>query len=219
MEKVVIVGSGSHAKIIVDILKRNAEFRIVGFTEQKDVSLGKDIDGIPILGSDRGLNDLFNSGVKNAIVGKGGFRSNKSRERIFKKVRKIGFRMINAIHPSSIIGPNVSIGEGVVIYAGVIINVGAKIGNNVIIATGASVDHETTIEDHCLISAGVNIGGNVSIGEGTLVAIGATVVSHLKICKNVLIGAGAVVAKDITESGLYMGVPVKQIKTMKRKES
>lgn len=37
-------------------------------------------------------------------------------------------------------------------------------------------------------------------------------VNNINICSNCVIGAGAVVIKDITESGIYVGIPVKNIR-------
>lgn len=214
-KKVILIGGGGHARIVIDIFKKNEEYEIIGLTDSNRELFGQHIDGIPVIGDDKKLKDIYYSGVRNAIIGVGGSKSNKSRAELFNKVSSIDFNMVNAIHPSAILASGVSLGSGVVIFPGVVINVGTNIGNNVIIATGSTVDHETTIKDHVLISAGVNIGGNVFIGEGSLIAIGATVVSSAKICKNVLVGAGAVVVKDILEEGIYVGIPARIMKTKK----
>ena len=54
-------------------------------------------------------------------MGIGGFKNNDLRKKFFLKFKQIGFNVVNAIHPSSIISKNVAVGEGVVIFQGVII--------------------------------------------------------------------------------------------------
>jgi serine acetyltransferase len=56
------------------------------------------------------------------------------------------------------------------------------------------------------------LGGTVKVGELTHVGIGATVKNNIAICSGCTIGAGAVVVKDISEKGIYIGVPAKRKK-------
>ena len=49
------------------------------------------------------------------------------------------------------------------------------------------------------------------VGELTHVGIGATVKNNITITERCLVGAGAVVVKNIEKSGVYVGVPAKEI--------
>ena len=44
------------------------------------------------------------------------------------------------------------------------------------------------------------------------VGAGSTIKDNISVCDNVIIGAGSIVVKDIIESGIYVGCPVKKIK-------
>lgn len=207
-EKVIIVGDGGHAKIIIDILQEMDYYNILGVTsKEKDK---KQFFGLPVLGNDDVLEDYFKKGMKNIAIGIGGFKDNKLREVIFNKYLSKGFNIINAIHPKSIIAKSTIMGKGVVIFPGVILNPEVKLGNNVIIATGSTIDHETIIEDHCLISAGVTIGADTKIGEETLCALGSKIISAVSIGNKCLIAAGAVVVSDIEANSKVFGVPAKE---------
>lgn len=207
-QKVVIIGSGGHAKVVIDIIELENKYEIYGLLTNDNLN---SFCGYPVLGNDEKLQEIKAMGINNVAIGIGGFRNNQLRKKIYTKISNLDFNIINAIHPSAIIAKTVVLGNGVVVFAGVIINTEAKIFNNCIIATGSTIDHETVIENHCLISAGVTIGANVLIKEGTLCALGSKVISQVQIEKNTLIGAGAVVCKNITESGTYLGVPAKKI--------
>ena len=47
------------------------------------------------------------------------------------------------------------------------------------------------------------------VGKGTWIGTGAIVSNNVNICGGCMIGAGAVVIKDITEPGIYVGVPAR----------
>lgn len=208
-KEIIILGSGGHAKIVIDILGKLDTYEIVGV-----VTKGTDCEfcGYPILGDDAVLPKLYKKGIRNCSMGIGGFTNNSLRKKIFLKGKKMGFNFISAIDPTAIISKTASIGEGVVIFAGVVINPEVLIGNNVIVATGSTIDHESRIEDHVLVSAGVTVGANDLIKEGALLALGSNVISGVTVGENVLVGAGAVVVKDCLEPGTYLGVPARRVK-------
>ena len=56
------------------------------------------------------------------------------------------------------------------------------------------------------------VSGNVNFGKYGYMGTNSTVIEKITITNNVTIGAGGVVVKNITNSGVYVGVPTKQIK-------
>ena len=210
-EKIIIIGSGKHAKVVADILEDMNKYEIVGFISEEH-HMNDEFLGYPLLGNDDSLLEIFNKGeIINAAIGVGGWEDcNKLRKKIYSKVKKIGFQLPNILHPNAIISKNVIMGEANVIFPGVIINTEVILHNNIVIATGSTIDHETKIKDNVLVSAGVTVGGNVEIGEDCLLALGSKVVSDLTIQKKVIIAAGAVVVKDCPDSGEYIGIPAKK---------
>lgn len=207
-EKVIVIGDGGHAKIVIDILGYYEKYEIIGVTSKEPKS--EKFYGHPIIGTDEVLEGFFKKGVTNVAIGIGGFTNNELRKQLFIKVKKIGFNVISAIHPNAIISKKATLGEGTTIFAGVVINPDVIIGDNCVIATSSSIDHETIVEDHCLISAGVTLGANCLIKEGTLCALGAKIISGVKVGENALIAAGAVVVKDIVRNSKVFGVPAKE---------
>jgi sugar O-acyltransferase (sialic acid O-acetyltransferase NeuD family) len=207
-DKVIIVGDGGHAKIVIDILQEMGTYDILGITSLNEEK--KTFYGLPVLGNDDILDSFYAKGVRNIALGIGGFKDNDLRTKVFKRLSSQGFNIVNAIHPRSIISKSVKMGQGVVIFAGVILNSEVRLGNNVIVATGSTIDHQTIIKDHCLISAGVTIGANTIIDESTLCALGSKVISSVKIGKNCLVAAGAVVVNHINSKSKVFGIPAKE---------
>lgn len=207
MKKIIIVGDGGHAKVVIDIIQEMNCYEIIGVTSNNKIN---QFCGYPVLGNDNILSDYLKNGVNNIALGIGGFKDNIQRTKLYNKFTGLGFNIINAIHPKTSVSKSVSIGNGVVVFPGVALNTEVKIGNNVIIATGSTIDHETEIGSNTLVSAGVTIGANVIIGEGTLCALGSKIVSGITIGKNCLIAAGAVVVNDIDDNSVVCGIPAKK---------
>ena len=60
--------------------------------------------------------------------------------------------------------------------------------------------------------AGSVVSGNVTIGEYFYMGNNSSIREKIIIGDNIKIGMNAAVVKDITESGTYVGVPIKKIK-------
>jgi sugar O-acyltransferase (sialic acid O-acetyltransferase NeuD family) len=208
MEKVIIIGSGGHAKVVIDIILEMGEFDIFGVTSNS-IPKGEHFFGYLVLGDDDILPGLMKNGIIKVAMGLGGYRDNRIRKDVYNKVKMIGMKFINVIHPKSIISRSVVLGEAVTVFPGAIINTSVTIGNNVIVATGSSIDHETKIGDHVLISAGVTIGAYSIIGDEALLALGSKIISGITIGRNTLLAAGAVVVKSTGENSIMFGVPAK----------
>ena len=85
------------------------------------------------------------------------------------------------------------------------------IGGHCIINTGAMIDHECKIGDFVHVGPGVHCGGRAMVNDDVWIGIGASVINDIRICRGSVIGAGAAVVRDITDKGLYVGVPAKVI--------
>jgi len=208
-EKIVIIGAGGHAKVVIEIINSIGDYEIIGVVAREDEEKDK-IQEYKVFKGDQYLDMFFKDGIKNAAIGIGGFRDNHLRKEMFTKVKQIGYKLPPLIHPSVIISSSVSIGAGSVVYPGVIINSEVEIGENSIIATGSSIDHETIIQDHVLISAGVTVGAYVTVEKEALLALGCKVVSGMTIGERVLIASGAVVVHNLSANDIVFGVPAKK---------
>jgi len=107
---------------------------------------------------------------------------------------------------------NVEIGEGSIICAGTIITTNVKIGRHAHLNLITTIGHDCMIGDYFTTSPGVNVSGNCHIKDRVYIGTNASIKQKLDICNDVTIGMNAAVVKNITESGTYVGVPVKKIK-------
>jgi len=207
--RVLILGAGGHAQVVADILLRarqtNSSIEPIGYLDDNQKLIGQTFVDLPVLGTISDLSVISHDAIIVAIG------DNATRQRVFEVLRKEGKRFAIARHPSSIIAPDVQIGEGTMICAGVVINTGSVIGANVILNTGCTVDHHNQIGDHAHIAPGVHMGGEVSVGDGALVGIGCTIMPRCSVAARSIIGAGSLVNKDIPTGVTAVGVPAKVI--------
>jgi UDP-perosamine 4-acetyltransferase len=205
-EKVIVLGAGGHAKVVIDILKQEEQYEIVGCL---DVPGSPPVAGIPVLGDDGLLPVLYSQGIRNAFVALG---RNTTRQRVSENLLQIGYNLINVVSKRAIVSTRVSLGKGVVIMPGAIINTDTVIADGVIVNTGASIDHDCQIGPYVHIAPGCHLAGCVMVGEQTFVGIGACVIPGIRIGERVMVGAGAAVIRDLENGCTAVGVPAKVIK-------
>ena len=109
-------------------------------------------------------------------------------------------------------GSDVSIGEGSIICAGTIITTNIKIGKHAHLNLLTTIGHDTQIGDYFTTSPGAKISGNCNIEDRVYFGTNSSVRQKIDICSDVTIGLNAGIVKNITEPGIYVGVPAKKIK-------
>ena len=111
---VIIFGAGGHAKVSADIL-RLCGFEVCGFIDESAPQRrGETFCGAKVLGGRDQLPSLRARGVKHAFVG---FGANEARKNAGEFLMANGFELVRAIHPSAILGAEVTIGAGSLIAA------------------------------------------------------------------------------------------------------
>lgn len=205
MEDVVLIGFGGHAKSVVDTIEQQGKFHIVGFVDI-DQENKKAYRGYRVIGNDDNLYEIYESGVKNAVVTIGYMGHGDIRKKIYMKLKQIGFNLPNIIDNTAVIASDASIDEGTFIGKGAVINSNTHIGKMCIINTNAVVEHDCNIDEYTHVAVGAVICGGTKIGKSTLVGANATIIQMLEIGDKVIVGAGTVVLKDIPNYKKALGV-------------
>ena len=214
MKRIVGLGAGGHAKILVELVTRAGGFEIAGFTDPDATRWGGALMGFPVVGSDAELPRLRDEGVLAAFVGVGAVAAagNRVRQRLFLEARRLGFELPSLVHDRAIVSPSASVGRGAVIMGGAVLNAAVRVGDNVTIYSGAVVEHDCVIGDHVQVSPGANLAGAVRAGEGAFIGIGATIIQGVRIGAWATVGAGATVIADVADGAVVAGVPARVVK-------
>ena len=202
--KLLIIGASGHGKVVADIALKMNKWQSVAFLDD-DKSI-KTSMGLEVIGTS---DDVFaHMDEYEIFVGIG---NNDTRQRIQEMLETFGASVPILIHPSAVIGSQVDVGTGTVVMAGVVVNCCTKIGKGCIINTGSTIDHDNSIEDFVHVSPGSHLAGTVKVGKGSWLGISSVVSNNINIANGCKVGAGSVVVKDISEPGVYVGVPVRRV--------
>ncbi len=208
-KRIVIIGGGGYAKVIISVINKINDFEVVGYTDIVDKG---SILGVKYLGTDEILTDIIKNDKNcNAVIGIGNITISDNRYKIYKLLKELGFGLPVIISKTAIINEEVKIGEGTVIMECALVNVGSVIGKAVIINTAAVIEHDCIVGDFVHFATGSVIGGGVEIGNNAIIGMGAKVIQYKKVGENCLIDIGSIVIKDTLIEGTYFGIPAARI--------
>lgn len=200
VEKVIIIGGGKGADVLIDILLDDYSKRIVGIVDD-NVKVMKNYE-FPIL--DTSIQDfphkISRDYYDSVIISIGSnFESMKKRHNIFEYYSSEGIKFTNVISKTAIIKKNVSIGVGNIIGDDVYIGTQTTIGDNNSISYKAIIGHHNRIGDSNLIAPNFCSSGSVFIGSNSILPAGVTTLNRITIGNNVIIPIGYLVDKDIED--------------------
>jgi acetyltransferase-like isoleucine patch superfamily enzyme len=200
-KSLVLIGAKSFSSSIISILSRSYEYSVVGIlVSPKDESLiGTHFHGIEIIGTDDffTLTKLYSLGLKHVFLAYGSFFSLPSRLDKYNEVTKIGFILPVIIHPSSVIGDFVTLGQGT--YIGPLANIGnnVTIGANSIVLDSVILAHDSIIKENVYLSPGCILAGGVEVGVNSIIGMGVTIYLGIKIGDNSIINNGINVFENV----------------------
>lgn len=211
MEKpVIILGAKGIAHPALEIFNSN-NVLVYGFLEEDQKLHGTEINTVTVLGNpeDDGFLKLIGQKTE-AFVAVDDSKYRKFLVEMIHERRKV--QPINAIHKTSYISTDATIGHGNFVNARVTIGAAAAIGSHCIFHTGAIVDHSVAIGDFVQVGAGSVINADCVIEEGAFIGSGVTIVSGVTVGKNARIGAGSVVIATVGKNETVFGNPAAKVK-------
>jgi sugar O-acyltransferase (sialic acid O-acetyltransferase NeuD family) len=217
MKNIILIGGGNQAHYTIDIIEKEGKYGIIGIIDSIH-DVGSDRFGYKILGRQENISQIIKEyNVEGGVISIG---DNWNRYYVYNQIKELvpDFEFVNAIHPSVIIGNNVTLGKGVVAMAGCIFNPKSFIGDFTFFATGAQVEHDNYIGDFSSISAGSITGGYVKLGKFSAITLGVTIMDRVEIGENTVVGSGSLITKSLPDNILAYGNPAKIIRDRKQGE-
>lgn len=197
-QRIVIYGGGGHAKMCIDILKRQVGWQIEGIVDAT-LEPGTEVLGIRVLGGEDLLQSLPASGVRYAALGVGAATNHTIRTSLFRKLKAHGFELPNLIHPAAVIEPSAQMGEGNQVMAQAYIGSDARIGNNCIINALSVVSHDSQLADNVHLAPASVLAGGVQIGADTLIGMNTSIYMKVKIGERVVVANQTSVVADVKD--------------------
>jgi len=193
-KRLLIIGAGGFGRELADWLEmypvEKKDWIVGGFIDDNLEALAGFKTKYKVLGR---VNEFSYSNDDLAVVA---IADPDIKEKIYNSL-KDRIKFYTFIHPTVIIGSNVEIGEGVIMYPNTIISTNCKIGKMVSMGCGNHIGHDTSIGEFSSFMASIDIGGENNIGSKVYVGSKATIVPRRKITDHVKISSGSVVINNI----------------------
>lgn len=106
MDNIILVGCGQHANVVLYNLKEQGKYNVVGILDNNLEKIGKEIQGIPILGdyTKASITRIAKEySVTRFFIGFGNMKYRKS---VFEYFIREGWEAVNIIHPNAVVSPS-----------------------------------------------------------------------------------------------------------------
>ena len=203
MKKIILVGGGTHAVSIINLLERKfPELKIFGYTDAKKSRLN-----VKYLGKDE---IVLNSYNKNNFLLTMSIGVNiKIRSKVFDMFKKKKFNFLTIIDKNSVVASSAKIGNGSIIFPNSSIGPHSIIKDNVVIHTSTVVEHNSLIGKDSYLGPSAVICGNSKVGKKCLVGANSCMIENITLPNNSILGASALLNKNYKKERTYMGIPAK----------
>lgn len=138
-----------------------------------------------------------------------GLGSVPAKKKLCQPLIERGARFLTVIHPTAVVGENVSLGHGVVLCPGVILTCDINVGDMVMVNCCSSAGHDVSIGDWSTVSAHCDLTGHTKLGRGVFLGSGARVIPGKSIGDFAYVGAGSVVIRSVAAGQKVFGNPAR----------
>lgn len=201
----VIVGCGGHGRelfaAVCAVNSIRSIWNVLGFVDDDPSHLDRlERLGATVLGTLDWLDDhpcTYALGVGTSQV----------RRMVSQRLDASGCTPATVIHPGARIGPDIELGDGVVVYDRTTITTNIRIGRHSHLNVACAVQHDTVVGEFVQMSPGVLINGDCRIGDDVFVGSGAIITRGCVVGERSRVGAGAVVLTDVLPEVTVVGAP------------
>lgn len=195
MRELVLVGGGGHARACLDVVRACGDFRVAGILDRSEL-VGRDVLGVPIIGTDNDLPALVGKGMC-FLIAVGQIMTPDPRMLLFARLLELGAKLPIIVAPTAHVSPDAEIGAGTIVMHMALVGPGARVGVNCILNSRALVEHDTVVGDHCHLATGVLVNGGCTVEQGTFVGSGSVLRQGVRVGERAVVGMGVAVWRDV----------------------
>ncbi|MCC8173857.1 MAG: hypothetical protein LIO65_05625 [Odoribacter sp.] len=202
-KRLAIIGAGELGMQVLHYSKNC--YDVVAFFD--DLAASQTLIGnIPVLGGIKDVYSFYQEKSFDTLFIAIGYKNLKFKSEIYNELKnKIPFATI--VTQNCYIDSSAHIGSGVIIYPGCIIDKNVIIEDGVLLNLGVTVSHDSIIGANSFLAPRVSVAGFSKIGENCFCGINSTIIDNISISSGIQLGAGTVVTSNLSEVGLYTGIP------------
>jgi len=208
MKNIIVIGAGGLAREAFDMahscLDMKTAYRFKGFLSD----FPSDIEQMgypPVLDTVDGYSptkdDVFFCAIGNV----------HDRKKTVEKILARGGTFINLIHPTAIISPSASIGNGVAVKPYCVISNDVKIGDHNYLQSSVIMGHDVRIGNFCQLNSFSFLAGNVIVHDQVTINAGARIIQSVVVEDSAVVGMGSVVLNRVKKGTTVFGSPAKRV--------
>lgn len=197
LKKIILIGT--EEDIIFEL--KNANYKLMGYFGNRKKNVLKYLGKINEIG-----NYLKKNPKVKICMAMGPL---ERRKKLLKQYNK---NLLTYISTESVVSSSVKIGKGAFIQNSCFIGNHVEIGEACKINVGVKIHHNSRVGSFTDIAPSSTILGNVKIGYGCYIGSGTVVREKLKLSNHIMTGINSAVVKNLTQKGLYVGIPAKRIR-------
>lgn len=207
MKKLIIVGAGGFGREVYQWAAKNPGngtlFTMKGFLDDNPAALDGYRYPLGIVGAVKDYSpqtdDVFLCAIGNP----------QDKQRCVESLQSRGAKFTNLIHPSAVLGANITIGQGIIICPNVVISADIRIGDFVAIDSQSVIGHDSNIGHYAHVATFSAIAGGSQLGERVFIGCHSTVLPGITIGPDAVVGAGSVVTKPVAAGVTVVGIPAR----------
>lgn len=202
----VLIGAGGHALSLLACLSTDSD--VAGYVDNGD----SDMLPLPRLANDKDFLAEVSPDEYDVLIAVVSGRDCSLAQRRSIIFRYAAFSSPVVVASTAWIAPDVYLGDGTVAFHRAVVNVATHIDTHCVINTASIIEHNCQIGSNVFVGPGAVICGNVELGDDVYIGAGAAVRPGVRICSGVTVGLGSAVVADISEPGVYAGIPARRLK-------
>ena len=179
--------------------KRVAAFVVDG------VPAFKSYDGVPVMGREQ-ARQLGSVEYLIAIA------DPQARKKLSIELDAFDWSAGKYIHESAMLGVNLSIGRGTMVFPRCSISSDVTIGEHVLVNGGTAIGHDCVVGSYTSLLGGISVNGSVVLGEGVLVGAGAIIHPGKQVGDGATIGMASAVFRNVAAGQTVLGNPAKRLR-------
>jgi len=209
MNRILIVGAGGFGRELFHWVKQHPDYgvawTIAGFLDDRSDALAGYAYSPGVVGS-----------IKDYQVSSGdilllGVAVPKVKQAVVSHLLARGATFLTLVHPSAVVGGNVSIGRGSVVCPGAVLTSDISIGDFVTCNCSSTIGHDAHLANFVTLSGHCDITGFCRIAEGAFFGSHACVIPKMKVGAWSTVGAGSTVIMNVPENVSVIGNPARRI--------
>ncbi len=130
---------------------------------------------------------------------------------VAEMLKQRGAQFLTLQHHTTLLGRDVTQGEGCVFCPYSVASCGAKLGNFITVNLHCTLGHDSVMGDGCTLSSHCDTTGHVVLGRGVFMGSHASVLPKVKVGDFAKIAAGSTVMRDAAAGTTIIGVPGKRL--------